>query len=71
MAITREIYTVGANGKNGKYAGYAKFDRNGNYLGSAGGTNKKGQTVRRGQSQVRNTINTAGARGRSRNPMLY
>lgn len=70
MAVTREIYTVGANGKNGKYAGYAKFDSNGNYLGSAGGTKKNGRPVGPGQSQVRNTIRTAGARGASRNPMF-
>lgn len=70
MATTREIYSVSTKGKNGQYAGYARFEGN-TYLGSAGGTNKRGRTVRQGQSQVRNTINTAGARGRSRNPMLY
>ena len=70
MAITREIYTVGSNGKNKAYAGYAKFGANGEYLGSGGGRTKSGRPVGAGRSQLRNTIRTAGLRGASRNPAL-
>lgn len=70
MATTREIYTVSTKGRNGRYAGYAKFEGE-TFLGSGGGRTKAGRRLGSRESQLRNTINTAGARGRSRNPMLY
>lgn len=74
MAETREIYRINENGTR-EYAGYARFDNEGNYLGSRGGYGPQGRGInadRTGNlrsnnaSRLQNAINSAGARGAAR-----
>lgn len=73
MAYTREIYRITENGGR-EYSGLARFDNEGNYLGSRGGYGGGGRSIggrnRNGGSKVQNYIRTAAARGRRRNPYL-
>lgn len=71
MARTSEIWKIPQNGGKRKYAGYAKFDANGNYLGSAGGYGKKGAfNSSRGASKLQNNINLASANIAKRTPSI-
>lgn len=63
MAYTREIYKINEDGSRA-YSGYAKFDNDGNFAGTAGGYGRNGNGV----SGVQLRILTAAARGRLRNP---
>lgn len=81
--FTREIYQYAQDGPNvGKrrYAGYAKFDADGKYLGSRGGYNADGKpnkygdnsakanNQKSGASLLQNTVKVAGAKAANRNP---
>lgn len=77
-----EIFTVTSDGKRGAYAGYARFSATGEYLGSRGGYNIRGQRAtnpsqtsynsnRNGGSRLQNSIRTAGSRGKARNSQMY
>lgn len=61
--------TAEIHNSKGEYAGYAIFDSNGNYKGSAGGYGPRGS--KNGASKVQNTINTTAARIKKSNPYAY
>jgi hypothetical protein len=61
--------TAEIHDSKGRYAGYAKFGSNGKYIGSFGGYGPKGS--KNGASKLQNTILTAGARGKARNPLMF
>ena len=75
---SREIYRIGDDGAR-SYAGYARFDAEGNYLGSRGGygpsrrginADYTGNNRRNDASALQNAINTARARSMRRNPAM-
>lgn len=80
QSYTREVYSVGRNGRNRAYAGYGKFvrdSRNGDqYQGSRGGYGPQGRGIRSDRtgnvrtnnaSMLQNNINMAGVQsGRRR-----
>jgi hypothetical protein len=61
--------TAEIHNSKGKYAGYAKFGSNGEYIGSFGGYGRRGS--KNGASKLQNTILTAGPRGKARNKFMY
>ena len=76
---TREIYRVSDNGGR-TYAGYARFDSQGNYQGSAGGygpsrrginSDRTGNNRSNNRSALQNAINSAGARTAARRRRAY
>lgn len=74
MADTREVYRIGENGSR-SYAGYARFDNEGNFQGTRGGygpsrrginPDRTGNNRANNRSMVQNAINTAGTRQTNR-----
>lgn len=65
---TREVYQVNQRTGVKTYAGYARFDNDGTYMGSFGGYGFNGSqnNANNGASRVQNVIATAGARQRQR-----
>lgn len=76
---TREIYRIGNDGSR-TYAGYARFDDNGNYQGSFAGygpqrrginSNRTGNARTNNTSRLQNAINRAGAATAARRRRAY
>ena len=61
---TREVYQVNQRTGEKTYAGYAMFDADGKFQGTAGGygRGRNSNNANNGASRVQNVIATAGAR---------
>ncbi len=66
---TSEIFRIGSDGSE-TYAGYAKFDSEGNYLGSFGGNGRTRAGRTTNASEVQRAIRTSGARQAARTPRV-
>lgn len=74
--VSREVYKINQSTGAKTYAGYARFDLNGKYLGSKGGYGPRKQGINpdstgnkktNNASMVQNTVRVAGASGAKRN----
>lgn len=62
---TSEVYRIGSDGSH-TYAGYARFDNEGNFQGTRGGNGRTRAGRYSNISEVRRTISTVGARQAAR-----
>ena len=66
---TSEVYRIGSDGSK-TYAGYARFDNEGNFLGTRGGNGRTRAGRTPTASRVQRIIRTSGARQAARVPRV-